>query len=107
MNLLDENDVTVLIAVDDPEFPQRPGPIERPHHEVGAQLSQLSLRARNRKDYLIHMIRDVEVGIVGPDRTPETEWTVNRTLAKTGYECQSLFDQFAQIVQTNTSVSVT
>ena len=36
MNLLDENDVTVPIAVDNPELPQWPGPIKGPHHEVCA-----------------------------------------------------------------------
>ena len=53
------------------------------------------------------MVRDVEVWIVGPDRTPDTEWAVDRALAKTGYECQSFVDQLAQIVETNPSLFVT
>jgi len=50
------------------------------------------------------MVRDVEVWIVGPDRTPDTEWAVDRALAKTGYECQSFVDQLAQIVRQLTDV---
>ena len=53
------------------------------------------------------MVRDVEVWIVGPDRTPDTEWAVDRALAKTGYECQSFVDQLVEIVKTNPSLFVT
>ena len=68
----DQREPVVGQAVDHVQLPQRPAAVEVAGLDPGGQLAQLGVAARRRQDAVPHVVADVEVGVVDPDRVGET-----------------------------------
>jgi hypothetical protein len=81
MGLGHHSPLAVLETVDDPDLPQRLGPVELLRHDPSDQLPQLGVPARRRQGGVPDVVVDVEVGVVDPDRAPDVERHLQHDLA--------------------------
>jgi hypothetical protein len=69
MDLADHGDaLTAIEAFNDPDFPQRLGAVEVLRHEARRQPLELALVAGLGQRRVAHVVVDVEVVVVHPDR---------------------------------------
>ena len=68
MRLLDERDVAVFEALDEPELPQRAFAVEELFLHACGERDQLLPRAGLRQRGVAHVVRHVETRVVDPDR---------------------------------------
>jgi hypothetical protein len=71
MDLADHRPLAVRQALDDPRLPQRPGPVQLLGHQPSHQPAQLRLAAGRRQRAVAHVVVEVEVRIVHPQRAPQ------------------------------------
>jgi hypothetical protein len=67
-----------LEALDDPRLPQRPRPVERRAVDAADHRAQLLLAPGGRQRHVTHVVDDVEVGVVHPQRVMQVERHVHQ-----------------------------
>jgi hypothetical protein len=73
MDLREQRPAAALDALKEPRFPQRPVAVEPLREYPPRQLAQLPGPARLRHRGMPHVVADLEVLIVGPDRVEDVQ----------------------------------
>ena len=73
VHLREADDLVVVVPLDDPHLPQRPGPVQRQRGEVRGQGGELAVAAGLREGQPVHVALDVELLVPDPDRVVEAE----------------------------------
>ena len=71
--------MAVLQTLEDVHLPERAGPVERAAEHVGRELDQLGGAARRGERDPAHVILDVEVGVLDPERMVQLERHLHET----------------------------
>ena len=106
MRTFDERHASISQAGDELEVPERHRPVERLHeHLLGEPEQRLLIAGRAEPDD-IHVVRDVEVLVVHPDRPPDPERDCCDPLAQPRQQTEPRLDPRPDLVQTELSVLV-
>src|SRR5437660_7678050 len=97
MRLHQERDSIVAETLDDPKLPQRLRAIELLRHDPARERLQLSVVARVRHSRVPHVVGEIEVGIVDPDR-PVHDRYPHEPLAIARYEVEARGDVRPQAI---------
>ncbi len=73
VHLRDERPAAALEPLQEPRFPERPGAVKPLRENPRRQLAQLASAARRWDGGMPHVIADLEVRVVGPDRAKDLQ----------------------------------
>ena len=82
MGLRDEGETVIAEPLRHPDLPQRLRPVELLRHDPGRESFQLAVVARRGQGRVAHVVLEVEVGVVDPDRPAEAERDGGELLAE-------------------------
>ena len=85
-------------ALDQPQLPERLGAVELLGEDPRRQVAQLLLGARRRQRGLAHVVVEVEVRVVDPDRPALAEGDEAQLLAEARHQVQARGDVVAELV---------
>ena len=95
--LADDREAVAVEALDQPQLPERLAAVELLGEDPRRQVAQLLLGARRRQRGLAHVVVEVEVGVVDPDRPALAEGDEAQLLAEAGDEVQARGDVVAEL----------
>ena len=96
--LADDREAVALEALDQPQLPERLRAVELLGEDPGGEVAQLLLGARRRQRGLAHVVVEVEVGVVDPDRPALVEGHEAQLLAEARDEVQARVDVVAELL---------
>ena len=88
VDLGDRRDEAVLETLDDVHLPERTAAVERPRHHLGAEAGQLVEVARCRQGDAPHVMLELEVGILDPQRVVQPHRDLDQAPAEWRREVQ-------------------
>ena len=95
--LADDREAVAVEALDQPQLPERLRAVELLGEDPRGEVAQLLLGARRRQRGLAHVVVEVEVGVVDPDRAALLEGHLAQLLAEAGDEVQARLDVVAEL----------
>ncbi len=98
MALSDDREAVSLEALGEPHLPERLGSVELLGEDPRREDPQLLLRAGRRQRSLAHVVVEIEVGVVDPDRPALAEGDEAQLLAEAGDEVEAGADVLAELV---------
>ena len=98
VGLREQGDAAALQPLDEVHLPQRPGAVQPPRHDPGDQLAELVDRARAGQRGATHVVGEVEVRVVHPDRVGEPAGHLPHHLAVARHERDPVVDVGDQAV---------
>ena len=96
--LADDREAVVAQPLDQPQLPERLAAVELLGEDPRRQVAQLLLGAGRRQRGLAHVVVEVEVGVVDPDRAPLVEGDEAQLLAEARDQVQARGDVVAELV---------
>ena len=97
MALADDREAVVVQALDQPQLPERLAAIELLGEDPRGEVAQLLLGAGRRQRGLPHVVVEVEVRVVDPDRPALVEGDEAQLLAEARHQVQSRGDVVAEL----------
>ncbi len=95
--LADDREAVAVEALDQPQLPERLAAVELLGEDPRRQVAQLLLGAGRRQRGLAHVVVEVEVGVVDPDRAALVEGDEAQLLAEARDEVQARGDVVAEL----------
>ena len=99
MGLGDRGDVAVLEALDHVHLPQRAAAVERSAEDVGRELGQLGGAAGSRQGRPSHVVVDVEVGVLDPQRVVELERDLDEAPPERRQQVEPALDELDHLLE--------
>ena len=106
MGLLEERDVAALESLDHPDLPERVITVEESFLHARRQRDELFPRSRTRQRGVAHVIRDVELVVVDPDRPALLVRHVHQPAPEPGQERKARQDEISHFADPEPSVGV-
>jgi hypothetical protein len=98
MGLADDREAVAVEALGEPHLPKRLRAIELLREDPRGEVSQLLLGAGGREAGAPHVVLEVQVRIIDPDRPTLAEGHETKLLAKARHQMQPQFDVIAELV---------
>ena len=98
MGLGEQREAVVRQALDEPQLPQRPVPVQRLGEHAPGEPLELLVAAGARERGVADVVGDVEVGVVDPDRPALLERDERQPLAVAGDEVKPGLDLLDKLV---------
>ena len=96
--LADDREAVAVEALDQPQLPERLGAVELLGEDPRRQVAELLLGARRGQRGLAHVVVEVEVGVVDPDRAALVEGHEAQLLAEARHQVQARGDVVAELL---------
>ena len=98
MRLVDDGEATALETLDQPDLPQRLGPVEALRRDAADQPAQLLVGARLGQRGVPDVVGDREVGVVDPERAAGLQRRMYDALAVARHEMQPARDVVGELL---------
>ena len=99
VGLGDGRDVAVLEPFHDVHLPEGAIAVKRPCHHLLGELGELGFTARGRERGAAHVILEVEVGILDPERVVELERDREQPPSERWQQMEPALDQIAHLLE--------
>ena len=98
VGLADDREAVAVEALGEPHLPERLGAVELLGEDPRRKVSQLLLGARGREGGAPHVVLEVQMRVVDPDRPALAEGHEAKLLAKARHQVQSRVDVVAELL---------
>ena len=99
MDLGDRRDEVVLEPLDHVHLPQRTAPVERPRHHLRTEARKLVEVAGCRQGDASHVVLELDVGILDPERMVELERDLRQPPAERRQQVEPALDQREDLLE--------
>ena len=98
VGLRQQAEAAVVEALDEPHLPQRLGAVELLGEHARAEVHELLVAARRGQRGVAHVVLEVEVGVVGPQRAARVGGREHEPLAVARHHVQAAADRVEEVV---------
>ena len=98
MGLVDDREALIPEALDEDQLPERARAVERRREHLVDEIVELGVVTRRRQRDAAHVIGEVEVAIVDPERRAESQRREGETLAQAGQQVNARADVSEEVL---------
>ena len=99
VDLAQQRHVAVVEALDHVDLPQRPGPVERPAHDLAGERGELGRLAGGGEDVAADVVVEIEVRVLDPDGVVEAERHLHHPAAEGRVAHEPVGDERPELIE--------